>query len=102
MRSLELAFFIRRSSRESRFEVAEEFTFNQVFWNRRAIDLHEHFILAQALRMDGAGYKFFSCARLTIDQDSAVGRCHELNLLTQGFDGDAFADDQTLRCELLF
>ena len=46
--------------------------------------------------MDGVRDQFFTRARFAINQDAAIRRRHQLDLLAQRFHGDAVADDHAL------
>src|SRR5258706_2200957 len=98
---LKLAFLVSRCSRKRTFVMPEQFALDEILWNRRAVDLDKRFILAQALRMDRMSDEFLSSARLAVDQNAAVGGCHEANLLAQRFHGNAIADDYAF-CAKLF
>src|SRR4051812_21348229 len=52
--------------------------------------------------MDGTSDKFFSRTGLPIDEYSAIGWCHESNLLAQCLEGNAFTSKHSTRRELAF
>ena len=101
MRFLEFAFLLYGGRRKRSFAMAEQFSLNQVFRDRRTVYFHEHLIFPQALCVDGVGYQFLSSAGFAVHKNPAIGRRHELNLLPQRLHRDTLAYDDASRCELL-
>ena len=60
---------------------SKEFALDQILGNGGAVDLDKSFVLAQALAVDCVGHKFFARARFAIDQNAAIRRGHQANLL---------------------
>ena len=83
-------------SGESTFDVPKEFAFDQVFWQRSAIDRNEGFVAPQTFFMHGASHKLLATTRLTSDQNRAVGRCNSGNEFGNTLHRFGLADD--LRC----
>ena len=98
---LELAFLVGGRAGKRALAMAEQFALDQVFGNGGAVDLDEHGVLAQALRVDGARRQFLAGAGFAVDQHAAVGGRHQRNLLAQRLHGNAVAHDHAARLELL-
>jgi hypothetical protein len=81
--------------------MAEQFALDQVFGDRGAVDLDEHGIFAQALRVQRARRQFLAGTRLAVDQHPSVGRRHQRDLLAQRLHGNAVAHDHAARLKLL-
>ena len=73
---LEEPHLVLNRPRESPFFVAEEFAFQQVFRQGRAVDGHKRVVLAAAVEMERAGYQLLARAALALDEDGAVGVGH--------------------------
>ncbi len=101
VRLKKLAFLVR-SRRERATAMTEQLALDQVFRNGGAIHFDEHFVLARTLRVDGLRDEFLARPRFTEDEDTAVGRGHELDLLPEGFHGNALADDHASGRKLPF
>ena len=71
---LELADALRQRAGEGAFFVAEEFAFEQVFGDRRAVDGDERLVHAGAVLENGAGDEFLAGAAFAGDQDGRAGR----------------------------
>ena len=69
---LELSDALVRGTRECATLVPEEFTFEEVFGNRRAVDGEERPAGALAVIVDGAGNQLFSCAAFARDERRGV------------------------------
>src|SRR5260370_23797930 len=89
---LEFADLVVRGPRKAAFDVAEEFRLDQFFRDGRASDFDERRLIAKAGSMQRASHEFLAGAALAIDQDPAVGRSGDGDLLPQRFHGHAFAD----------
>ena len=102
MRALKLAFFVGRCSGKRSFKVPEQFALDQIFRDRGTIHLNKSFVLAQALGVYGVSHEFLARSGFSIDQDAAVGRRHQANLLAQGLHRNAVAHDDAFRLQLFF
>src|ERR1019366_10155625 len=69
-----LARLARDRARECSLFVAEEFAFQKILWNCRAVDLDEWAGGAARLFVNGAGDQVFANAALSAQQHSGVGR----------------------------
>ena len=58
------------------FFVSKQFTFQQVFRDRRAIDLDERTGSAARVLVNGPGDQVFAHTALAAQQDGGVGGCH--------------------------
>ena len=72
-RFLEEADLVLHRAGEGALLVAEEFGFEQVLGQRRAVDGHEGLVLPRGIEMQRAGDEFLAGAALALDQDGAVG-----------------------------
>src|SRR6202021_3457648 len=81
--------------------VSKQFALDQILRNRGAVPLDEGFVFTQTLSVDSMGYQLFFGARFAVDQNAAVGRSHQPNLLAQRFHRDAIAHDDALHLKLL-
>jgi hypothetical protein len=82
-----------RSARTCTMAISEEFALDEVLRNGGAVQFDEDAVSAQRLGVHGAGDEFFAGTGLAVDEHTAVRRGHQLDLLTQSFDGDGFASD---------
>ena len=89
----ELADLVLAGARETAFDMAEEFGLDQFFGDGGAIQFDEGAFAAEAGRVQCPGDEFFAGAAFAIDQDAAVGRCGDGDLLAHGLHGNAIADD---------
>jgi hypothetical protein len=80
--------------------MSEQLALDEVFGNRGAVHFHKHFVFAQALGVNGMRYELLPRTGFAVDQNPAVGRRHELDLLAESLHGDAVAGDYALRGEL--
>src|SRR5436190_4084043 len=88
MGEFEPADAIAQSAGERAFDVAEEFTFEKVARNRRAVDSHHRAVTAGTGFMNLPGHEFLAGSGLAEDQDRSGGWSN---------DGDLFADLTDLR-----
>ena len=65
---LKLAVFVIGGRGEGALAVAEEFTFDQIFGDRRTIHLDKRFVFARTCGMDRMRDQFFASAGFAIDQ----------------------------------
>ena len=80
---LELAAPIRDGAGERAAHVAEQLALDQLFGNRRAVDLDERRRPAPAQRVDRARDELLAGAVLAVDEHAAVGRRRHRHLLAQ-------------------
>ncbi len=64
----------RRGVGERSFHVAEQFAFENVLAQRRAIQRHKRLVLPRAVLVDGLGHQLLAGAGLALDQHAGVGR----------------------------
>ena len=86
--ALEGAAFFGGAAGDGAVAIAEEFGFDVVLGDGGAVEFDERAILAQAFRVHGAADELFACTGFAVDQDAAVGRSHQLDLLAQGLHGN--------------
>src|SRR5260370_25964872 len=89
----ETAHFLSHSSGEGALLVPEEFAFQQVKGNRRAIQLYERAPASWADVVNRAGDQLLTRTRLSEYQHRAIGRCHSVHLCEYGFQRRAVAYD---------
>ena len=70
---LEAPRLARHGPREGALFVAEQFALDEVFGDRRAVDLDEGVELAGAVDVDGIGHEFLARPRLAGDEDARRG-----------------------------
>jgi len=80
--------------------VAEELGVDVVLGDGGAVELDEGAVGAEGFGVHGAADEFLAGSTFAEDKDAAVGGGHELDLLAEGFDGDAGASDGGLGGEL--
>ena len=73
--------------------MTEQFAFQQIQRNGRAIEFYESAPAALTGIVNGMSNEFFSRTRFPLDQDSRVGGSYLLHLLENAFEGGAIADD---------
>src|SRR5262245_8812686 len=81
--------------------MAEQFAFDQFFGDSGTIHLHKRCADALAEEVNVASNKFLSRAALAVDQDAAVRGSDNGDLLAEGLDGNALADDIEAFLELM-
>src|SRR5664279_3247470 len=81
--------------------MSEQLALDEIFGNRRAIDLDKHSVFAETLRVNGARCQFLAGARFAVDQYASVGRGHQRDLLAKRLHRDAIADNDA-SCLKLF
>src|SRR6516164_9551562 len=79
----------------------EQLALDQVLGNGCTIALDKHLLLAQSLREDGSRHELLARSRLAIDQNPAIGRSHQQNLLAQGLHRDTLTDNHAAGLQLL-
>ena len=90
---LEEAFLVQRRARERALLVAEELRLDQIFGDRRAVDLDERPLRPLAVVVDGVGDQFLARAVLALDEDVRLARRDALDELEQILHLLALADD---------
>ena len=80
MRLFEFAALHRRRARKRAFFIAEQFAFNQMFRQRRAIDADERARSSGAIFLNETGDELFACAAFSGNQYRAVGRRNFLEI----------------------
>src|SRR5215469_4456999 len=85
------ADFLRKGPGKRAFFVAEEFAFQQVKWNRRAIELYERSSAALAGVMDVPGDQLLARTRLSKNQDRGISWRNDFHKLQRLFEGKAGA-----------
>src|SRR6516225_7148298 len=85
------ADFLRKGPSKRAFFVAEEFAFQQVKGNRRAIELYERSSAALAGVMDGPGDQLLARTRLSKNQDRGISWRNDFHKLQRLFEGKAGA-----------
>src|SRR5882724_7845203 len=73
--------------------MAEQFVFQKVQGNGRAIEFYKSAPATLTGLVNGVSNKFFSGTGFTLDQDSGVCGCNLLHLFENRFEGSAIADD---------
>src|SRR5262245_9088960 len=79
----------------------EEFALDEFLGNRGAIDLDERRARAVAHEVDIAADKFLAGSAFAVNQNAAVGRRDDRDLLAQRLDRNALADDVEARFQLM-
>ena len=92
-RQLEQADLVLQRAGERALLVAEELRLDQVLRNRRAVDLDERALGAQAAQVQRVGDQFLAGAVLALDQDVGVARRHRFDELEELAHLLALADD---------
>src|SRR5207245_1938856 len=69
---LKFADFVFCRTGKAALDVAEELRFDQLLWNRGAINFHKRAFAAKARGMQGARNKFLARAAFTIDQGAVT------------------------------
>ena len=90
---LEFARLVGAGAGERPFAMAEQFAFDQVFGNRRAVDFDKHLLAPQALRVDRPRHQLFAGSRFAVNEHPPIGRRHQADLLPQRLQRNALADD---------
>src|SRR6266542_3953312 len=83
----EFAFFVCNCSWERSATMAEQLAFNEILRNCCAVYLHEHFILARTVSVNGPCRQLLAGSGFAKDKHAAAGRRHKLNLLPQRLHG---------------
>ena len=99
---LQFADLILAGAGEASFPVAEQLALDQLFRNRRAVDVHKRLGGARAHGVDGVGHELFPGAAFSENQHPAVGDGHQAKLLAQRLHRHALADNLRARTILLF
>ena len=73
--------------------VPEKFTFEQVLWNRRTVDLDQRLIRPRAVRVDCPCDHFLADTRLTEHEHRGRRRGHRLDLRQGALERAALTDD---------
>src|SRR5262249_18424627 len=73
VRKLKLTFLGFACARKRSFCVAEQFAFDEFFWNCRAVDFDKRCVGATAYEMNIAADQFLSGSAFTEDQYTAIG-----------------------------
>src|SRR4029453_9233760 len=89
----ELAATPGQRARERALFVAKQLGFDQVLGDRSTVDVDEGARVAGGADVDRARHQLLAAAVLTVDQDAAGGGRGGLDLLDEGPDGRALADD---------
>ena len=84
---------IAQRAGEGTLGVAEEFAFEQIGRDRRAVDADQRAIATPAVVVNGARHQFLAGAALASDEHGGVGRRHEIDLAQRLLDSGAAADD---------
>src|SRR6516162_10851999 len=91
IRHFKAANFLRKGPGKRAFFVAEEFAFQQVKGNRRAIELYERSSAALAGVMNGPGDQLLARTRLSKNQDRGISWRNDFHKLQRLFEGKAGA-----------
>src|SRR5215469_5341802 len=73
--------------------MAEQFRLDQFFRNRRAIYFHKRIVAARTLRVKRSRDQFFSGSAFAVNQNAAMRRRSESDLLAQRFHWNAVAEN---------
>ena len=87
------AYVVGVCSREGAPDVTEEFAFEEIPGNSRAVDLDERAVFIAAVFVDLAGDEFLARAGLANDEDKGVRSGHGHDLFLDALNGLAFADE---------
>src|SRR6202795_5410592 len=101
IRLFELPNVPPRRAGERSFLVTEQFRFNQLRRNRRAIQSHERSSRTPAAFMNGSRHQLLSRTRLSQDADSCLARCPPTHLSTYALHGRALPNQFMLAQPLL-
>src|SRR5438270_8113570 len=97
---LELSFPLVDRAGEGALAMTEQFRLDQLFGNRRAVDVDERLIGARRQSMQRSRDDLFAAAVFAVDQHAARRRRRAANLLLEFFHRLAFADEQLFEREL--
>ncbi len=81
--------------------MAEELAFDQLFGDGGAVDLHERLVGPQRAGVQGPGHQLLARTAFPVNENPAVGGGGQLQLLPQGFHGNAVAHDAVAGAELV-
>src|SRR5208282_6386170 len=93
VRRLKFAELVFAGAGEAAFPMAEELRFDEFFRDSRAIHFDKRVRGARALRVKGASDELLAGAAFAVDQNTAIRRRRERNLLAKGFHGNAVAEN---------
>src|SRR6267142_2289923 len=93
VRRLKFSGFIFAGSGETALDVAKKLGFDELFRNCRAIHFDERAFAAKARGMQRARNELFTCAAFAVNEDAAVGRTSDADLLAQCLHRNAVADN---------